>query len=84
MMVFMYGTGTGTGETVEKADLTSQITGSTNVFTIPESNTSSIRLYFNGLRQVEGENFTVTNSTTLTLSFTPQTGDFLTIDYTPA
>jgi hypothetical protein len=83
-MVFMYNVGTATGEAVNQADLTSQITGSTNVFTIPDSTTSSIRVYFNGLRQVQGENFTVTNSTTITLDFTPQTGDFLTIDYTPA
>tara|TARA_R100000329_G_scaffold68523_1_gene60050 strand:+ start:25 stop:276 length:252 start_codon:yes stop_codon:yes gene_type:complete len=83
-MVFMYNTGTGTGSTVEQADLTSQINGSRDVFTIPEADTSSVRVYFNGLRQVQGENFTVTNSTSITLDFIPQIGDFLTIDYTPA
>lgn len=83
-MVFVFSsTAGGAGGDMEQANLTNQITGSTNVFTIPDSDTGSIRLYYNGLRQVEGENYTVTNSTTITLDFTPQTGDFLTIDYIP-
>ena len=81
-MAFIY-TNVTTGIDMEKANLTEQITGSRDVFTIPAADTSSIRVYYNGIRQVEGENFTVTNSTTLTLSFTPIVGDFLTIDYTP-
>ena len=84
MFTFVYINPPGTGANMEKANLTSQITGSLDVFTIPEADTSTIRLYYNGVRQVEGENFTVNNSTTITLAFTPQTGDFLTIDYTPA
>jgi hypothetical protein len=84
MFTFVFLNPTGTGADMEKANLTSQITGSTDVFTIPDSDTSTIRVYYNGIRQVEGENFTVNNSTTITLAFTPQTGDFLTIDYTPA
>lgn len=82
-MVFIYSSPGGGGSEMEQANLTSQIDGITNVFTIPDSDLGSIRLYYNGLRQVEGENYTVTNSTTLTLDFTPQTGDFLTLDYTP-
>ena len=84
MFTFVYINPTSTGEDMEKANLTSQITGSLDVFTIPESDISTIRLYYNGIRQTEGENFTVNNSTTITLAFTPQIGDFLTIDYTPA
>ena len=84
MFTFVFLNPTGTGADMEKANLTSQITGTTDVFTIPASDTSTIRVYYNGIRQVEGENFTVNNSTTITLDFTPQTGDFLTIDYTPA
>ena len=62
MFTFVFLNPTGTGADMEKANLTSQITGSTDVFTIPASDTSTIRVYYNGIRQVEGENFTVNNS----------------------
>jgi hypothetical protein len=77
-------TASGTGTDMEQSDLTSQVDGNQTSFTVPEYQSGSIRLYFNGVRQVLGESFSEHNSTTITTSFTPQTGDFLTIDYTPA
>lgn len=73
-----------TGADMEQSDLTSQVDGNTTSFTVPEYQAGSVRLYFNGVRQVVGESFSEHNSTTITTGFTPQTGDYLTIDYIPA
>ena len=71
------------GETMKQADLSSQCNGSNTSFTLPENyQAGSLRVYYNGVRQVEGETFSEHNSTTFTTTdFTPQTGDFLTVDY---
>lgn len=77
--VFIIG---GSGDTMVKANLTSQIDGSTTVFTVPEVYTAgSLRVYYNGVRQVASVTFTETTTTTFTLNFTPISGDYLTIDY---
>jgi hypothetical protein len=73
---------TGAGGDMKQADLSSQITGSNTSFTVPEEyQAGSLRVYYNGVRQVEGETFDEYNSTTFTTSFTPETGDYITIDY---
>lgn len=71
------------GETMKQADLSSQCDGSNTSFTLPENyQAGSLRVYYNGVRQVEGETFSEHNSTTFTTTdFTPETGDFLTVDY---
>jgi len=71
------------GETMKQADLSSQCNGSNTSFTLPENyQAGSLRVYYNGVRQVEGETFSEHNSTTFTTTdFTPETGDFLTVDY---
>ena len=71
------------GETMKQADLSSQCDGSNTSFTLPENyRAGSLRVYYNGVRQVEGETFSEHNSTTFTTTdFTPETGDFLTVDY---
>jgi len=47
-----------------------------------EYQAGSLRVYYNGVRQVEGETFSEHNSTTFTTTdFTPETGDYLTVDY---
>lgn len=71
-------------EEMKKSNLTSQVDGETTVFSVPEAyKTGSLRVYYNGVRQIESETFTETTTTTFSLTFTPQTGDYLTIDYTP-
>ena len=73
------------GADMKQADLTSQVNGERNVFTLPETyETGTVRVYLNGLRQVKSDHFTEPNQTQITLLFTPQTGDFLTVDYIPA
>lgn len=85
MAIFRFtSTTSGTGADMQQSDLTSQVDGNRTSFTVPEYQSGSIRLYFNGVRQVIGESFNEHNSTTITTGFTPQSGDFLTIDYTPA
>ena len=78
---FINESGSGGGD-MKQADLTSQITGSNTSFIVPEEyQAGSLRVYYNGVRQVEGETFDEYNSTTFTTDFTPQSGDYLTIDY---
>lgn len=74
-----------TGESdMKQADVTSQVNSERTSFTLPENyQAGSLRVYYNGLRQVEGETFDEHNSTTFVTNFTPQTGDYLTCDYIP-
>ena len=75
---------TGGGSTMEKANLTSQINGERTGFNLPENYQSgSLRVYYNGIRQVVGENFSEVNATTFNVNFTPQVGDLLEVDYIP-
>ena len=71
------------GEAMKQADLSSQCNGSNTSFTLPENyQAGSLRVYYNGVRQVEGETFSEHNTTTFTTTdFTPETGDYLTVDY---
>lgn len=72
----------GVSDDMKKANVTSQINGERTSFTVPENYQSgSLRLYYNGVRQVVGEHFSEVNENTFNCNFTPQTGDFLTVDY---
>ena len=72
----------GGGEEVKKANLSGQIDGSNQSFTVPEAYVSnSLRVYYNGVRQVKDVSYTETNTTTFTVSFTPVSGEYITIDY---
>ena len=65
-----------------KADLTSQVDGERTVFTVPSAySANTLRVYYNGIRQESGNGFSETTSTTFTLSFTPQTGETISVDY---
>jgi hypothetical protein len=78
---FINESGAGGGD-MKQADLTSQIDGSNVSFTVPEEyQAGSLRVYYNGIRQVEGETFDEYNSTTFTTNFTPAVGDYVTVDY---
>lgn len=80
-MPFVYIIDSGGGN-MQKANLTSQIDGSNQVFTVPEVYSSgSLRVYWNGIRQIITVSFTETTSTTFTTQFIAQNGDYLTIDY---
>jgi len=69
---------------MSKADLTDQIDGSKTTFTVSEEyKTGTLRVYYNGIRQIEDVTFSETTTTTFTLSFQTVIGDYLAIDYTP-
>tara|TARA_B100000575_G_C22654918_1_gene401500 strand:- start:157 stop:411 length:255 start_codon:yes stop_codon:yes gene_type:complete len=69
---------------MKQADLTSQINGSSQEFTVPENYKSgSLRVYFNGIRQEIGISISESGSNTFTTSFTPLSGDSLSLDYQP-
>lgn len=83
MAGFIYTVTTGSEE-MKKQNVTSQINGSRTTFTVQEEyKTGTLRVYYNGVRQIEDETFTETTSTTFTLTFQTITGDYLSIDYTP-
>jgi len=83
MAGFIYTVSTGSEE-MKKQNVTSQINGSRTTFTVQEEyKTGSLRVYYNGVRQIEDETFSETTSTTFTVTFQTITGDYLSIDYTP-
>ena len=69
---------------MNKADLTDQIDGTKTTFTVSEEyKTGTLRVYYNGIRQIEDVTFSETTTTTFTLTFQTVIGDYLAIDYTP-
>lgn len=83
MATFIY-TNTTSGEEMKKEDLTSQIDGTKTTFIVSEEyKTGSLRVYYNGVRQIEDVTFSETTASTFTLNFQTVTGDYLAIDYTP-
>lgn len=74
-----------TGADMTEEDLTTYINGETTVFTVANTyEGGTLRVYWNGQRQVRGQTFTETTDTTFTTTFIPNTGDFLIVDYIQA
>jgi hypothetical protein len=66
---------------LKQLDISSQINGITDTFSLSESiDQSSLRVYYNGLRQ-SPDDISFNSNTSFSLSFTPQIGDSLFIDY---
>ena len=69
------------GSALSKQNLTSQVNGLRAQFRISEEiQSGSLRVYWNGVRQVESSTFTENSSSTFTTSFTPQNGETLVVD----
>lgn len=69
---------------LETDNLTSQIDGVTNSFTISRPFFSGrLYVYYNGVRQQVGSGITITSTTTFTCEFTPAISDTLFADYNP-
>ena len=83
MAFFLFSIDSGGLDEMKQADLSSQCNGENQSFNVPENyKAGSLRVYYNGVRQVEGETFIEYNNTTFQVTgFTPETGDYLTIDY---
>lgn len=66
---------------LKQLDITNLINGVTSTFSINDSIVqTSLRVYYNGVRQSPND-ISFNSSTQFTLSFIPQLGDFLFIDY---
>ena len=78
--VFIF-SGTGGGDMTNE-NLTSQVDSERTQFQISGNyQTNSLRVYYNGVRQVQGEHFTEVTDQSFSVSFTPQTGDFINVEY---
>lgn len=78
--VFIF-SGTGGGD-MTKENLTSQVNSERTQFEISGNyQTNSLRVYYNGVRQVQGEHFTEVTDQSFSVTFTPQTGDFINVEY---
>ncbi len=67
------GGGGGSSQSKTYEDISSQANNSNTTFTTSNSFVSnSVELYYNGIRQRNPNEFTETNSTTISLNFTPK------------
>ena len=81
------GTTTSAGGNTAKTeeDLTSQVDGAEFNFTISEAFTaSSIDVYYNGVKQRNPNEFTVTSGATIRTTFIPTSQSTLTVAYYPS
>lgn len=73
------------GAGLSKENLTNQINGVRTQFTISEQiQIGSLRVYWNGVRQVETSTFSENTQTTFTTTFVPQTGETIVVEYIPS
>ena len=72
------------GSALSKENLSNQINGTRTQFTISEAiQSGSLRVYWNGVRQVESSTFNENTQTTFTTVFTPQSGETIVVEYIP-
>tara|TARA_Y100000401_G_C8205597_1_gene165812 strand:+ start:295 stop:552 length:258 start_codon:yes stop_codon:yes gene_type:complete len=75
----------GSESDMKQANITSQVNGVSQSFTIPEAiQANSLRVYWNGLKQTQTTTYSETGTTTFSTNFTPLNGDVLTIEYIPS
>ena len=71
-------------QALQESDLSSQIDGSTQTFVLPVPiDTTSLVIYFNGVRQRTGVEVTVLTSTTFSVAFVPPINTVLVAVYKP-
>ena len=69
---------------MDKENITNQIDSSTQTFGISTPyEAGTIRLYWNGVRQIVNVTFSELNSSQIYTNFIPQTGDYLVVEYIP-
>ena len=77
--------GTAQTETTKSKNLSDQIDGSETTFVTPQNFVaSSLKVYYNGVRQFTGVSITVATRNSFTTSFVPQVGDYIFVDYKPS
>ena len=83
MAVFAFSNPTPTTN-IKQENLTSQINGTNNSFTVNVNFiSSSLRVYYNGLRQTTTF-FTIISNNQFQTTFTPSNGDNIEVDYIPS
>tara|TARA_R100000426_G_scaffold86958_1_gene69765 strand:- start:1266 stop:2552 length:1287 start_codon:yes stop_codon:yes gene_type:complete len=66
-------------------NISSQITGSATTFSLTNQYSSgSLRVYWNGQRQIVGETITELSNKTFSTTFVPLVGQYLIVDYVPS
>jgi len=76
--------GEGSAADEKTEDLTIQINGIRDTFTVAENyKQDSLKVYRNGQRQITGRTVTITSSNSFQLDTVPSTDEFLLIDYIP-
>jgi hypothetical protein len=76
------GTGAGAAKVRKDEDLTSQIDGATQNFSLSEAyDSGTLWVYWNGQKQIRGVTFSETGSTTFSTTFTPLIGQALEVVY---
>ena len=69
---------------MDKENITNQIDGSRQTFGISTPyEAGTMRLYWNGVRQIVTVTFSELNSTQIYTNFIPQTGDHLVVEFIP-
>jgi len=67
-----------------KENLSNQANGSATSFTVGQNyEANTIRVYWNGQRQIQGDTFTETSSNTFQTTFTPASGGAISVEYYP-
>lgn len=76
------GGGGGGGNLLKDANLSAQVTGATNSFTLPEAYIAgTLWVFWNGQKLTRGTEYNETSSTTFDTTFTPGSGQDLTVAY---
>ena len=77
--------GNNTSTSFKTEDLTSQVDGSSTTFSLSNQYKSgTLRVYWNGQRQIAGDTITELNNTQFSTSFTAPVGTAINVDYTPS
>jgi hypothetical protein len=85
MAHFNFGTGQGSSTASKQIDLSAQCNGINQTFTVSENFVaSSLRVYWNGIRQTPATGVSVESASTFSTTFTPESSDSLIIDYIPS
>ena len=76
--------GTAATSAQRQENISGQCNGARTSFTVSSRfQSSSLKVYWNGIRQFAGVSITVTALNTFTTNFTPSEGDYLFVDYHP-
>jgi hypothetical protein len=69
-------------DSLKEENLSSQVDGTATTFNTTSSYTSNtLKVFYNGQKQIRGTTFTETGSTSFSTTFTPDNGTYITVEY---